>query len=487
MITNATDFNIVGFRGGLVTNASDTELELAQSPSLLNCIEGLNGRLGFSTLNASAIATGSSNGIWDFGKDANTRYLIAVWGNNLFKMDYGAGTPDGTWDDITEPMVEDDIWEFDNFSGNAIMCSWSQGAMLTWDGITATAGSVSGAPSGAHLAVWENMVLVGNINGKPDRVQRSALGSHTDWSGVGSGWTDIRTTSDHGVRALRALMGRMYIFKKKSIHRMTYLGGSPIVQVKEVVSGTGTIASRTVQYVDDPKRGPLLVFLTSSNKLMGFTGYQMVDIGDKIGTDLNGYSTLALDGLAAETYSKYSHAIVDATNGWYILFCVKSGDTKPAYAIVWDYIEDSIWLWDNMNFRASTIADLTTGPQPYTQGGSYSSTFLSGTHDNGSAINVVYYTGRYGWGSDNILKKGRHVELIYKDTSGDTFDFHYRMDMDTSTSSAIACASADKIKTIDIPEQCNMIQYVIRDNSASAKLRMHKLYTSAIPLGRARR
>ena len=272
MITNATDIRMVGFRAGLVTNIGDTELTEAQSPACCNMISELTGRSGYLSLNSPAV-TGTPNGIWDFGSSSSTRILIGAWNDELFKMDYAGGVPDGTWDSVaTGHAIQADIWEWDNFSGTALGVNWSQDCLQQWNG-AGSWGNVADAPSGSHISIWQNMVVVANLTGDEDAVQRSALGSYTDWTGTGSGTDRIRTSGDWGITALKPLGGRLYCFKKKSIHRMSYLGGDPITQLKEVVSGTGCYASRTIQYVDDPRKGPVLVFLTQNNQIVAFDGY----------------------------------------------------------------------------------------------------------------------------------------------------------------------------------------------------------------------
>lgn len=486
MITNATNITMVGFTGGQVTNVSDTELTTLQSPACCNVVSGLKGRSGFTSLNATAV-TGSPNGIWDFGSSSATRILIGSWNDELFKMDYSGGTivPDGTWDTVaTAQTIQNNIWEFANFSGTALGVNWSRDCLQAWDG-SGTWSNVATAPSGQHITVWQNMTVIANLKGDEDAIQRSALNSYTDWAGTGAGTDRARTAGDWGITAIKPLGARLYCFKKKSIHRLSYLGGEPITTLKEIISGTGTYAARTIQYVDDPRRGPILVFLTQNNQIAAFNGYSIEIVSDRIKEDVNGDALITMDALEAESGSKYSHAYVDAKNGFYVCFVVKSGDTSPKYALAWDYVNDSFWPWDNTKFRASCVAELNAGLTFYTQSTSYAYTFYTGDSDDGTAINCWYYTGREGWEIDNILKKGRHVDLIYKSSGGTAFTFSYRTDMDTTTSSPVSCTAANWT-TIDIPIMTNMIQYVFRDNSANPKFRIHKVYTSALGIGRAK-
>jgi len=634
MIIKTNDFLIQNPRGGQVTNISDTELKPDQTPHSLNCISGCVGRNGFAELNSADIS-GNVNGIWEYGISTTSRKLLAQWGAVFYKMDYSSSDPDGTWDDITgSPLPSDDILGFDNYSGTALITSWSNDYLMSWNGSAATPSLVDGAPFGKHIRIWQTFTVLANMvdtleledcedawdesdptanvtvtattglvgtncakialaagfttglaateditstdissytgisllikssvacaagdlqlllddtaacvsavetidlpaltandwikaditlanpssdtaiislglnvvtdNGAqdvyiddvratvaaPDKVVRSALASHTDWTGTGSGSDTIVTSGgDVGVNWIEKLGGRLYIFKKRSMHRMSYLGGDPVTMLKEVVSGTGTVAGRTVKYVDDPKRGPILVFLSTDNIIMAFTGYHVEPLSDRISEDVNGDADLALDGLAAEAYTKYSHAYVDAKQGIYVLFVPKSGATSPNYAIIWDYNDDSFWIWSNMNFRASCVAEISTGFQAYTQGAEHAYTFDSGNDDDGTAITCTWTSGRHGWGADNILKKGRMVDIIYKDTEGTDFNFYYRTDVGSTWSAATSCDLDEKWTTVDIPILCNMIQYKLEDVSSSAKFRVSKIYTSAHSLGKAR-
>jgi hypothetical protein len=252
---------------------------------------------------------------------------------------------------------------------------------------------------GLKIAVDKNAALTIRLDNvrvtftEPDRITRSAVLYYDDWNGADSGYEDIFTAQDVGLTGVQELKASLYIFKRKSLHRISYLGGRPLLKVEQVKSTIGTVAPRTIVNVDVPAEGEYCIFLGADRQLYMFDGYNSAPISEAIQTD-NGYSDVYMNNINCSTGTDAAmdmcHAINIPDQHWYVMFCpIGSSATGCTHAIVYDYLAKAFWSFDTQAFTASWFGDNGLGTDtPFVGGINFTWTWLSGNNDGTAAVSA---------------------------------------------------------------------------------------------------
>lgn len=448
MIPLRTAKSLASFSGGLNTSPDPFSLKDNESPYLLNLHtdidEDLIGRMGFEELNS--IATGATyrgNGLYDYGVSATVRKLIGVWHDTVYKMD----DLDGTWDALT-PALSNDIHEFEtfNFGGTnyLLIVNWSRDYMYSWDNSGAAMSQISNAPQAQHIVVYKNHVLLSGISASPDYFQYSTIGTYDTWPSANE--EPVRTTDGDYLTGWGKLQGYLYCFKRNSIHRVVFAGGTvgsttdPYWIIKQVAN-IGCTATKTIQLINIPGVGERLCFLGTDNRLYIFDGDFAIPVSGKVESN-NGISPISLATLN-QNQMKYHHAVVYPEKNWYMLFVANAISSDINYAIVFDYYRFSqqgmgIFPFSNMSFRSAALVENTIGKKKIYASGYAGKTYLldSTNYDSGTNINRFWTSKRIHFGDPSFSKKNRLAYIYPKTTGNFTVNFYYRSGWDITWSSA---------------------------------------------------
>jgi len=264
--------NVVGvpvkFGGGLNTLSGPLNIADDQSPNCKNVhsnlAKTLQRRNGFASL--GTVASGvTGNGLFDYWYTSSTHYLMGYFGKYLYKMDAPSNILDGTFDNISlGTEMSNSILEFEQFNQGGvsylIMASHARDKLQKFRGGDAATTDLSADTDlvkPKYIKQWLGYLFCANIENYESRVyynitSGTIVGS-TDWSSTD--YQDIRTNDGDYIGGQAILRGRLYTFKKYSIHRWTYLGSTPLFSVKTAVSGTGCISSKTIVNISHPKYG----------------------------------------------------------------------------------------------------------------------------------------------------------------------------------------------------------------------------------------
>ena len=83
---------------------------------------------------------------------------------------------------------------FVSWGDRVLICNGTDGLIDVNVG-AGTYAAVAGAPTGRHIAIVGNRVLITGITNQPYRVQWSVKNNYLDWAGLGSGFEDLRDVS----------------------------------------------------------------------------------------------------------------------------------------------------------------------------------------------------------------------------------------------------------------------------------------------------
>jgi len=453
-------------------------------------------RQGYAKLN-SASQSATANGITNYVKSESAQYLVALWGTALKSMDVVTSAWDGTWDTINASAngtaLSANFMHTTIMNGDLVITTEGRDVPQKYDPSDNSAeytnlhyGGTGTAVSAKYCLNWHSHLWLANTASDPDRLYRSALGDHTTYSATD--YETLITPRDVGLTGLAILNGRMYVFKKFSIHRITYIGGTPLLDIKQVRSWVGTSSPRSIQNVDIPGTGEVLIYLGTDMQLYKFDGFNTVPIGAPI-LNYAGISTYCLIG-DGTTYginpAKLAnvHTVVYPEKNWYVLFFCKDNDTTPSDAFVYDYNLNCFWPFHFANaFTASCTADNGAGQRKvYVAGVNYAWLNDSTNADDTVAINGYWDSMKIASSAESNLKKIQGVRLSTNSTAA-TPTFASRVNWDSSYDTADTLLASTNAHILDIPRIANLMQFQFKDNSTSAAFELHKLELTGEEIG----
>lgn len=354
---------------------------------------------------------------------------------------------------------------------------------ILFDGTTSTGTTIGTniAPQGRVCLSWHDYVWIANTSANPDRVYYSSSSDHTTWSATD--YQTIITPGDVGITALAELHGRMYVFKQFSIHRITYLGGTPLLEVREVKSGIGTTSPKSVVNVEVPGEGEVIIFLGSDLQLYKFDGYSTFPIGEPI-TQYNSISTYCLKG-DGSTYGlnpgalSAVHAVDHSDRHQYILFFCLDNDTVPKDAYIYDYFSGAFWPCNfNDTFNASCSSDNGAGRRvTYVIGTNYAWLYDNTNADDGNDISAYWDSAKIDGGTEVALKNFGYLTISTKSVAC-TPIISVRSDWDSSYTALTTLTTATNKHVRDIPRMDNLLQIRIADDSSDAAFEIYRMSLS---------
>lgn len=352
--------------------------------------------------------------------------------------------------------------------------------LYTWPG-TGSFSVVSAAPISKFIIIWKGYCIGFGLRGSPNGYQYSAINDYTTWPNTNIFNNAFDTNDGDVVTGVRILKGKLYVFKRYSIFRITYLGSNPTFQV-DLVTGVGCPCHYTIKELDlGGTIGTVLIFLTIDKKLAIFDGYNIQIINENLTEKTNDLFSDSDTPISFSdmnfTYIDSFHAVAKEDTSEYILYCVLNSDTQVKYAFVYDWRTGGIYPYDNQNF-SSSLYGLSTNKQKILYAGGYSGYMYqmeSGNSDDGSAINAYWVSGKIKPQSAGLLTKLLQLFLYIKKISsgsGLIMNFQYRCDWNVTWNS-VQTFNYDRndqfafgsTVNFDIGTIENMFQVKIQDNS----------------------
>lgn len=198
--------------------------------------------------NATALLARPRGSISGTTPDGNG-YMMAGDGTSLYVFTDSGMTNRSRASGYT--LGDSDRWGFEEFGNQVFAVSRNTDMQFVTIGSTDLFDDIPTAPRARHVAVAANkFLMLGNIIDSqgvdPNAIRWSAINNPQFWPEVGSD-DAIQVQSDRqvlegsggGVQDLVAGAEVTAVFREKSIHRMDYVGGTAIFNIREVDKGGG--------------------------------------------------------------------------------------------------------------------------------------------------------------------------------------------------------------------------------------------------------
>lgn len=357
--------------------------------------------------------------------------------------------------------------------------------------------SVSAAPIGKFVVIFRNYVFMAGIRGLPNTIRYSDLSEYTTWTATNT--LSANTNDGDIITGMRILKGKLYIFKRYSIHRISFLGSNPTFQVDQIL-GIGCPAHYTIKEVElGGDAGMVLIFLSTDKKLVIFDGYNSQVINDNLTEETNDLFGASDDQPLSFAdmnlvYADLFHAVVKTDTSEYILYCVLGTDTAINYAFVFDYKTGGVYPYDNQIFASSCYVTSTNKVKIlYCAGYSgYMWEQEKGNTDDGTTINAYWVSGKIRPTLVSLLMKALNLGINFKQvysvsTLNASFQFRIDWNVSWTTEENFAYNRADVLTfgattLFDIGTIENMLQIKINDDSIGEGITLHGMDLYGTPV-----
>ena len=391
--------------------------------------------------------------------------IMGAWCNVTTTGTYKLRIDDGTSVYDSATLTGNSTWQYQTLSFTPVSNATTIKAQMI---LTSSAAATAIFDM---VSVTSSGVIASTSQDFSDRLQRTAVATYNDFTGTDSGSNDITTAGDVGLTGSGILRDKLYVFKRWSIHSVTYTGSTPLLDIRQVKSTVGTNSPRSIQNVDIPGSIEVLIFLGTDRRLYMFDGSEATAISDNISIT-NGISSVYFKNINSQTLDKV-YAIYHSDLGQYEIFLPLGDGTQPNYSIIVDLLKQPFAFWpqSNRNFSAGGVSDNGAGQRViYVQGNTTGYAYLldTGTNDDGSAINS-YWTS-FKQGSPVILNRIDEIE-VQTDAVACTPTISWRMDWE---SSYVTKRLSSNIYTSNFnPNRLdNIVQFKFADNSTTASFKL---------------
>lgn len=493
---------------GMVTQIPARNLPLGASPDMLNmCLVGgrLRKRPGYTQLATGNAAFSSSvTGLFSVQDEENGTHLFAFTHTELKK--YNTATDD--WDTMTGPAFTggaDDLFTHE-VSQNVLVASQGLDAVIAmpFTGTTYAALDAGAVPARYMTRAADRLLLANTLESaarKPFRVRRPVAGDHTDWAGVGAGFTDVNEFPYH-IRNIRKIGTRVAVYTEKAIIIGTRTGDAsrPLV-FEPIVTESGLYAPHTLR-----GRKNLHMYL-GTDDVYEFNGSAVLGVSAPVQYDI--YQSLN----AASADRMFGEVLNDTQE--YLLFLCTGAATTPDRVWVYNWGRQIWYPWDVDGPQCSTLhrsdssqtwngIGTTWDSYPiewdsYTLQASYPGLLtghddgkvyiwgLNSFSDNGQAIRC-YWTSKDFHAEDvDPQFNGKQITLrsvtVWYRSAGVAFslDFYYSSDGGASwegpyTESVAATSGGDHSFTTDRQVSGSTVRFRIEQSSATAGLIINSLH-----------
>jgi hypothetical protein len=139
----------------------------------------------------------------------------------------------GEWTALTGALTgTQQLFSSTSFLGALLFCQGVD-AVKYWDGVSASIGTLYGAPIARYLCTFATRVFtaytVESLTAYPQRVRWCVDGIPTDWTGSGAGYLDLLTTTDP-ITGMCVVGGRMLVTFDERL-KVGYLTGNALLPI----------------------------------------------------------------------------------------------------------------------------------------------------------------------------------------------------------------------------------------------------------------
>ena len=346
----------------------------------------------------------SANGLRYFKPTSGSEFIVGVFSNDsIKKMDYGSSGPDGTWDDITGAL------SFSASANNLATFALGQDTLIIEDGIGTTSpykwtgtGDVvylqGNAPTATIVAYHKRMAFAAGSSTNPSTLYFTDVGDIENWDTGLSGNVSVETNDGSVIRALVPGFDALYIFKDKSIWRLTGDDKDTFV-LQRMVSDLGVTSPNAVSLI-----GNEFIFTSSQGNVYIYDG----SIGVKL-------ISSKIDGtLEAANFDRFQYVASTVFDDDYYLAISSSGSDAHDILMVYDTFNEGWTKFVGIKANALAVADNGSGEDMLIFGDylGYVYNYPDGTNDDGRAISSSYITKQYRFPESGTIKDWRLLRVF---------------------------------------------------------------------------
>lgn len=240
-----------------IEDATDVANILAASINIENIVSGVMSPDVFlvstDTIANSSVSGGGGGAAilykqLPYGSDASTvlyGYGMGFYGIGLY------GVPTESTISVTGNPVQ--VWTFDTFSENIVLCPGNQGNIYSWDGdVTIAPVVIAGAPVADWVFESHGMVCALNPDGQYGYFQSSNIGDFSDWTPSASSTASILPVPGAN-RFISQGMARDVdlLYTDFKVYQLRYDGFPFIWNITEFITTDGIIAPKARCNVED--------------------------------------------------------------------------------------------------------------------------------------------------------------------------------------------------------------------------------------------
>ena len=417
--------SLVDFSGGLNTKRKElNKMKITETPDCMDVYSDVDGSLhkreGRTKLDSTQRGAGSydSNILYDLGGT-----LFGMFGTSSFKMD----ELDGTFDALDTGLTDCKYFGA-NYSGTLVLGNYNYDIPRYWNGTAATTSAIADTdcPRARYPMEYQGYIFWWNVRNNPNRLQRSDYGTYDTYTATN--YNDIITHDGDVGTGLAKLKGVLYAFKRWSIHRISYLGGTPLLDIRQMTTGIGAISHDTIRNITIPDKGEVLIFLGADKRLHIFDGYSPTPVSGNF-EESNDICPIACQTLNTGGI-KFAHAVVDESRHWYVLFVPNGGDSTMTHCFVYNYHTGACFPFANQTLASSVVATDTNGKKWVVVGdySGYAFKWYYGNKDDTTTISAYHTIPRVFYKTPQALVKNRQVRIDMKALSDDIISFQHRQD-----------------------------------------------------------
>lgn len=359
-----------------------------------------------------------------------TKELLTVFNGTIYKW-----TGSGSWSAITGGsgvLHASDRVEIVVANNNVYFFDGTN-TVSKYDGTSIT--TVGAIPLGKYARWFHNQMHVAGISGDPNALQSSVIGDPETYTGGTSSDLDINPNDGDEITGLHELKDELMVFKRHRVWAVSGFGSVALTvnNINERLTGIGTLSHRSII-----NTGNDLLYIASLGNTPHIRSLQrtregvIVDDGivsEEIEATMDGLNTAQLALTAAVFDGEYAwFALPNASSTYNNLVVTLDITTLPTSKRGWTR---------HTGINASVFESfiISNTPQLYfgeAQADSKVYVFDTSTSDNGTAINFLIKSKRYGAERPELKKKFKYLYISAKevgdydvdiDKAPDGFDF----------------------------------------------------------------
>lgn len=354
-------------------------------------------RNGYTVYSGALTTTTSIGGMFQYRKFNGNEFELALGDNGSVRHIWDISTPLVPVDVIgASTFTFDTRFSFAIVADKLLITTDDNDTPLRWDGTGNVISLAGSPPAGRYVMEFNNYAFIANTVANPERTYWSNLFDPETWTA-----TDFHRSND-AVTGLGRSQDNLFIFTRRGITLCKYTGDSLLPFTFDGLDTTiGTLAPHSIISAIGT-----IFWVGNDNHVYKMNGYTPERVTEKIPITISEMNSNAISKCVAIEHRELRQI-------WF--FYPKDAGTSNNFVVVYDYLNDQIFMYDNIdanavaNFQSSSGAVLTyfgdrTGRVYITNVGN--TDYLAGTS---TAIQSFKYSKMFNWGDPGKAKRLRRV------------------------------------------------------------------------------